>query len=65
MLLALLGAIFLKGFREAIWFAVSLVAIYLALNTFVIGFELVRLWEHPELVHAMGPQRARRRSRTR
>jgi hypothetical protein len=50
VLLALLGAIFLKGFREAIWFAVSLVAIYLLLNTFVVGFELVRLWEHPTLV---------------
>jgi hypothetical protein len=46
-LLALLAAIFLKGFREAIWLAVLLVIVYLALNVFVIGYELVALWRHP------------------
>jgi len=47
VLLALLAAIFLRGFREAIGLAVVLVAIYLALNTFVIGYEMVALWRHP------------------
>ena len=36
-LLALLGAVFLRGFTEAIGVAVALVAIYLALNVVVIG----------------------------
>jgi hypothetical protein len=47
VLLAALGAIFLKGFREAIWLAVLLVAAYLALNAFLVGYELVQLLEHP------------------
>jgi hypothetical protein len=47
LLLALLAAIFLRGFREAIGLAVLLVAIYLALNVWVIGFEMVALWRHP------------------
>jgi hypothetical protein len=37
LLLALLGAIFLKGFKEAIGIAVFLVAIYLALNLVVVS----------------------------
>nr|WP_233532560.1 amino acid transporter [Antrihabitans sp. YC2-6] len=41
-LLALLAAIFLKGFTEAIGIAVTLVAIFLALNLVVVG---VGLWE--------------------
>jgi hypothetical protein len=36
-LIALLGAVFLKGFSEAIGLAVGLVALYLALNIVVIG----------------------------
>jgi len=36
-LLALLGAVFLRGFTEAIGLAVGLVAVYLALNVIVIG----------------------------
>src|SRR5207302_7708182 len=36
-LIALLGAIFLKGFKEAIGVAVGLVAVYLAMNAVVIG----------------------------
>jgi hypothetical protein len=47
LLIAALGAIFLKGFREAIWLAVALVAIYLTLNLIVIGYELVQLAQHP------------------
>ena len=38
MLLAALGAVFLKGFREAIGLAVVLVVLYLALNVVVIGW---------------------------
>ena len=41
VLLALLGAVFLKGFTEAIGIAVGLVAIYLALNVVVV---VVGLW---------------------
>ena len=37
ILLAALGAIFLKGFKEAIWVAVALVGIYLTVNVIVIG----------------------------
>ena len=47
VLLAALGAIFLKGFREAIWLAVLLVFLYLTLNTFIVGYELIELWNHP------------------
>ena len=41
-LLALLGAVFLKGFTEAIGVAVGVVAVYLALNLVVV---LVGLWQ--------------------
>ena len=47
LLLAMLGGIFLRGFREAIWLAVLLVALYLAVNVVVIGWELVHLMQHP------------------
>jgi hypothetical protein len=50
VLLAALGAVFLKGFREAIGLAVLLVTLYLALNAIIIGVELVRLVEHPSHV---------------
>src|SRR5262245_46030409 len=40
LLIAALGAIFLKGFREAIWVAVALVAVYMAVNIIVVGWEL-------------------------
>ena len=46
-LIALLGLIFLRGFKEAIGIAVGLVAIYLLLNTIVIGFGLYELATHP------------------
>src|SRR3954447_17447268 len=48
ILLALLSAVFLKGFKEAIGIAVVIVAIYLALNAVVIGLAVVRILEHPE-----------------
>ncbi len=50
LLLAILGAIFLKGFREAIGVAVVLVAVYLFLNLVVTGAALWHLLEHPQLV---------------
>ncbi len=54
VLLAALSAIFLRGFREAIWLAVLLVAAYLFLNTFVIGYELIALVHHPTLLSDWG-----------
>ncbi|HST51095.1 MAG TPA: hypothetical protein VLJ61_03715 [Pyrinomonadaceae bacterium] len=48
-LIALLGAIFLKGFKEAIGIAVALVGVYLALNVVVVGRGLYELFiVHPE-----------------
>jgi hypothetical protein len=47
VLVALLGAIFLRGFKEAIGIAVILVATYLALNLIVVGFGLYQLVSHP------------------
>src|SRR5829696_3511958 len=46
-LIAVLGVIFLRGFKEAIGIAVALVAAYLFLNTIVIGFGLYQLVTHP------------------
>ena len=43
LLLTALGLIFLKGFREAIWLAVGLVAVYLTFNAIIIGRELLAL----------------------
>ncbi len=50
LLLALLGAVFLRGFTEAIGLAVGLVAVYLALNVVVIGVSLWQVATHPHLV---------------
>ena len=46
-LIAILAAIFLKGFKEAIGIAVLLVFVYLFLNVVVIGFGLFQLVSHP------------------
>jgi len=48
ILLTCLGAIFIKGFREAIGFAVVIVAVYLALNVVVIGVGVREVLLHPE-----------------
>jgi len=48
ILLTGLGAIFLKGFREAVGLAIPIVAVYLLLNVVVIGWGLQHLWHHPE-----------------
>jgi hypothetical protein len=50
LLLAALGTVFLRGFKEAIWLAVLLVAVYLAVNVTVIGYELLELARHPSLL---------------
>jgi hypothetical protein len=52
LLLALLGGIFLKGFSEAIWLAVALVAVFLAVNATVIVWELVEIVRDPAIVAA-------------
>jgi len=50
LLVIVLGAVFLKGFREAIGIAVGLVAIYLVLNVVVVAVSLVHIWQHPVIV---------------
>lgn len=49
LMLLTLGALFMRGFREVIGVAVTLVTIYLILNTLVIGTALYRIAIHPEL----------------
>ena len=49
-LLTVLGAIFLKGFREAIGLAFVIVTSYLALNLVVLGVELVKVIEDPSVI---------------
>ncbi|WP_237554538.1 MULTISPECIES: amino acid transporter [unclassified Streptomyces] len=50
LLVALLGAVFLKGFLEAVGVAVVLVGLYLALNVVVVGDGLWHVITAPELV---------------
>jgi hypothetical protein len=50
VLLALLGAVFLRGFREAIGIAVFLVGIYLLLNLVVIIVGLYHIWHDPSVL---------------
>ncbi|MGX7671213.1 amino acid transporter [Plantactinospora sp. DSM 117369] len=50
VLIAALGAVFLRGFKEAIGIAVVLVATYLLLNAIVITATLGHLWSRPHLV---------------
>src|SRR5207253_978530 len=52
LLLVVLGATFLRGFREVIGLAVVIVGIYLALNLIVVGSGLYYLWEHPETLQS-------------
>ena len=47
LLLAALGAIFLKGFREAVGLAVPIVALYILLNVFVLAWSVHYLWLRP------------------
>ena len=50
ILIALLGAVFLKGFGEAIGIAVGLVIVFLALNLVVVGGGFLHIFHHPELI---------------
>jgi len=51
VLLAVLGAIFLKGFKEAIGVAVILVGVYLTLNAAVTAVGIREVLRHPETIH--------------
>jgi hypothetical protein len=48
VLLTVLGAVFLKGFKEAIGLAVGIVALYLVLNVVVLAVGIRELLAHPE-----------------
>jgi hypothetical protein len=48
VLITLLGAVFLKGFQEAIGIAVAIVVIYISLNLALIGRCLYEIVQHPE-----------------
>ena len=50
LLLVALGAVFLKGFRDAITVAVALVVIYLLLNVVVVAYGLRAIFEQPGLL---------------
>ena len=50
VLVALLGGVFLKGFKEAIGIAVALVGVYLVLNAVVIGVGLMHVAAHPHVI---------------
>jgi len=50
VLLGALGAVFLRGFKEAIGLAVVLVGVYLALNAVVVGYSLWEVAKSPTLV---------------
>jgi hypothetical protein len=52
VLLLFLGAIFLRGFREAIGLAVVIVIAYLMLNTAVLVLGAREIWRHPEVLTA-------------
>jgi hypothetical protein len=49
-LIALLGAVFLKGFKEAIGIAVALVMVYLGLNAVVLATGLAHVAQQPEVL---------------
>jgi len=49
-LVALLGAVFLKGFREAIWLSVFLVGVYLLLNLIVVAVGFYEIATSPHTV---------------
>jgi hypothetical protein len=50
VLVALLGAVFLKGFREAIGIAVFLVAVYLLLNLIIVFVGFHKIYVYPEVI---------------
>ena len=52
MMLLILGATFMRGFKEVIGLAVVIVTVYLVLNTIVIGSGLAFLSRHPEAIES-------------
>src|SRR5262245_41035426 len=52
LMLMLLGAVFMRGFREVIGLAAFIVFVYLALNLIVLSAGINYLIEHPEKWHA-------------
>ncbi|MBD3884492.1 amino acid transporter [Phormidium tenue FACHB-886] len=50
LLIAMLGAVFLRGFREAIGLAVSLVSCYLLLNLVVVATGLLQILNQPATI---------------
>ncbi len=50
LLISVLGAVFLKGFKEAIGIAVFLVAVYLFLNLLIVAFGFYEVLTHPDLL---------------
>jgi hypothetical protein len=50
VLLGLLGAVFLKGFKEAIGLAVAIVVIYLLLNVVILVWGFLEIARHPEFL---------------
>jgi len=50
VLLALLGAVFLKGFKEAIGIAIFIVGAYLLLNLMVVGVGFYEIATHPQTI---------------
>ena len=54
LLIAILGAFFIRGFHEAIGLAVVLVAVYLLLNVVVIVVGLAAVLRHGAVVHDWG-----------
>ena len=50
MLIAALGAIFLKGFKEAVGIAVVLVVFYIGLNLVVVAVGFAEILRHPEVL---------------
>jgi hypothetical protein len=50
VLISLLGAVFLRGFKEAIGIAVVLVAVYLALNLVVVSVSIAEVLGDPALI---------------
>lgn len=50
LLITALGAVFLKGFKEAIGLAVVLVVVYIGLNLIVVAVGLKEIFRHPEVI---------------
>jgi hypothetical protein len=54
MLVGALGAVFLRGFKEAIGIAVLIVIVYISLNLVVIGVSFYHIIENPEVLSNWG-----------